>query len=88
MADNRINFDFPSNTKFFDDTGAINAPWMLWFSRIHSIVVTGQQAGTTAKRPTDQLWIGRQYFDVTLNKPIYVSAVKPTVWRDSSGAVV
>ena len=89
MADTRQGFDYPSNTPVVDPgTGAASTPWQAWFSRIHSIVVTGQQSGTTANRPTIQLWVGRQYYDTTLNKPVYVSAVKPVVWRDAAGTIV
>ena len=82
------NFDYPSNSPVVDSDFSASTPWQAWFSRVHSIVVTGQQSGVTAKRPTTQLWIGRQYFDTTLNKPVYVSAVKPVVWRDGAGTIV
>jgi hypothetical protein len=85
--DNRTAFDYPSNSTLVSQGGDVTAPWQLWFSRVHSIVVTGQQSGTTANRPTTQVWVGRQYFDTTLNKPVFVSAVKPVVWRDASGVV-
>ena len=88
MADNRISFDYPSNSTLVDSSGSVTNPWQQWFSRVNSIVQTGQQAGTTANRPTSQVWIGRQYYDQTLNKPVYVSAVKPIVWRDAAGTVV
>ncbi len=82
-------FDYPSNTPVVDlKDGMATKPWQAVFSRWHSIVVTGQQSGATAKRPTDQLWIGRQYYDTTLNKPVYVSSVRPVVWMDSAGTVV
>jgi hypothetical protein len=82
------NFDYPSNSPVVDADLTSSTAWQAWFSRIHSIVVTGQQSGSTAKRPTTQVWIGRQFYDTTLNKPVYVSAVKPVVWRDAAGAIV
>ena len=82
------NFDYPSNSPVVDADLTSSPAWQAWFSRIHSIAVTGQQSGTTANRPTSQVWIGRQYYDTTLNKPVYVSAVKPVVWRDAAGTVV
>jgi hypothetical protein len=88
MTANAQNFDYPSNTPVVETTGEATAPWQAWFSRIHGIVVTGQQAGPTASRPTAQVWIGRQYYDTTLNKPVFVSAVKPIVWRDAAGTIV
>lgn len=81
-------FDYPAQTPI---CGADFRPTLAWeaiFTRWHSIIQTGQDAGTTAFRPTSGLWVGRQYFDTTLNKPVYVAAVKPTVWRDAAGVVV
>lgn len=89
MADNKAGFDFPSNNPVIDPTdGTMSASWLQWVSRTHAIVITGQQSGTTANRPTTQVWIGRQFYDTTLNKPIFVSAVKPIVWRDAAGTIV
>ena len=89
MSANPQNFDYPSNTPVVDtDTGMATNPWQTVFSRWHSIIVTGQQSGVTAKRPVDQVWIGRQFFDTSLGKPVYVKSVKPIVWVDASGAVV
>ena len=83
-----MSFDYPSNSPVVDSDLTASAAWQAWFSRIHSIVVTGQQSGTTANRPTSQVWIGRQYWDSTLNKPVYVASVKPIVWRDAAGTIV
>lgn len=59
-----------------------------WFTQVFVICFSIQESGTTAERPTKSLWIGRRYYDRTLNKPVYVSSVNPTVWRDASSAVV
>ena len=40
--------------------------------------------GTTTARPTGQA-VGYQYFDTTLNKPIWYNGSK---WVDSTGATV
>lgn len=82
------NFDYPASTDLVDENKKPTMPWEAWFSRVHNIVVTAQQSGPTADRPTTNLWIGRQYYDQTLNKPVYVSSVRPTVWRDAASAVV
>lgn len=44
-------------------------------------------SGTTANRPTTNNFKGRQYFDETLNKPIWRNATD-TGWVDSTGATV
>jgi hypothetical protein len=88
MGANRISFDYPSNTPIVDPkNGVATNPWQMWFSRVNSIIATGQQSGTTAQRPTTQVWIGRQFYDTTLNKPVYVSAVNPVVWRDAASTI-
>lgn len=86
MAD-RNSFDYP-NGVLIDGNGNIMPVWDQWFTRIQAICATGQQSGTTANRPTSNLWIGRQFYDTTLNLPVYVSAVRPTVWRNAAGGVV
>jgi hypothetical protein len=42
-------------------------------------------AGTSDKRPTENLIVGTCYFDITLNKPIYYNGSK---WVDATGATV
>jgi hypothetical protein len=55
---------------------------------IFRICQAGQQANTTANRPTTGLWVGRIFFDTTLTKPIWVKQVSPAVWVDATGTVV
>jgi hypothetical protein len=45
-------------------------PWANWITRAGQILGAASQSGTTADRPTTDLWIGRPYFDTTLNLPI------------------
>lgn len=44
------------------------------------------ESGTTAERPTTGLVVGRDYFDITLGKPIYYKG--SNIWVDSTGATV
>ena len=47
-----------------------------------------KKSGTTAERQDANLFItGTQYFDTTLNKPIYADN-ENNVWRDSAGTIV
>lgn len=47
-----------------------------------------KKSGTTAQRPAANLFItGTQYFDTTLNKPVYADNGN-NVWRDAMGAIV
>ena len=80
-------FDFPSNASLIDDSGNITSPWMDVFSRWHNLITDGISSGTTAQRPIERLYVGRFYYDETLNKPIWFRAL-PNVWRDAAGAIV
>ena len=84
-----MSFEYPSNSPVVNpQTGKATDPWQNVFNRWHQIIITGQQSGTTANRPTTQVWVGRFYFDTTLNKPVWVKSVTPVVWVDATGAVV
>ena len=83
-----MSFELPSNDPLTDREGFAFRTWDQWLSYVHMTITAMRQSGTTAQRPTNMLWIGRQFYDTTLNKPVYVAAVRPTVWRDASGAVV
>lgn len=80
-------FDYPDNAALVGDDKMATTPWANIFSRWHTIIVSAQQSGTTAQRPTKVLWIGRRYFDTTLGKPVYIRSVGPAVWVDGAGVV-
>lgn len=82
------NFDYPADLPLTDGNGRITHVWGQWFSRAHNAAASLYQSGTTANRPASLLWIGRQYFDTDLGKPVWVQSVKPTVWVDATGAAV
>lgn len=81
-------FDYPSNTQVVTENRMVTTPWNQVFSRWQSLISAIPQADTTANRPTAGLWIGRQFFDTTLGKPVYVKSIRPTVWVDGAGTVV
>lgn len=83
-----VSYELPSNDPLVDERRFSFRTWMQWFSTTHGYVLSIPQSGPTANRPVSGLWIGRQFYDTTLNKPVYVSAVNPTVWRDAAGTVV
>ena len=80
-------FDFPDNGPVTDSKGLPTLPWVQVFARWHRVVLSLQQSGATADRPTTGLWVGRTYFDTTLGKPVWVKSVGPAVWVDATGAV-
>lgn len=50
--------------------------WSAWFTQAFQVLFAAQQSGTTAQRPTTNLWPGRPYFDTSLGtngKPIFVN---------------
>jgi hypothetical protein len=55
--------------------------WVSWFQQVFRILTNLTLSGTTAQRPTQNLWIGQPYFDTTLMAPVYVESVgPPVVW--------
>lgn len=74
------------NTPPYSDK--IEPPLFTWFTQVYTICFSLQQSGITANRPIKSLWVGRRYYDTTLNKPVYLSAINPTVWRDAAAAIV
>jgi hypothetical protein len=81
------SFDYPSNTPLLDESGNLSLPWADVFSRWHNLITDGVNSGTTAQRPKTRLYVGRFYYDETLNKPIWFRAL-PNVWRDAAGVIV
>jgi hypothetical protein len=66
-------------------TGALNID-----TSAVNIFIEGNQkkiSGATGNRPLPR-YVGQQFFDTTLNKPIYVKTISPTVWVDANGTTV
>jgi len=49
-----------------------------------SAIAQLKQFGTTANRPTSDLWQGRPFFDTTLGQPIWYDLAN-TEWVDATG---
>lgn len=47
-----------------------------------------KNVGATASRPTKAPYVGWQYFDTTLGKPIFVKTLSPVAWVDAVGVDV
>ena len=71
-----------------DKDGRMHPAWAAWFSTAHQILQDSSASGTTANRPTNALYIGKPFFDTTLNQPIQVASVNPTVWVNGVGTAV
>lgn len=68
-------------------TGQITLPWQAWLTTAQTILQDCSNSGTTAQRPTSQLYVGKPYFDTTLGIPIWLKNSTPT-WVNASGAAV
>lgn len=75
----------PSQNKIAEDGGMPNSSWVEYFSVVFRSINALQQSGTTANRPTKALYVGRPYFDTTLNRPIWYTG---TNWIRADGVVV
>lgn len=62
--------------------------WVSWFRRLALYAGSVSDSGTTANRPTSNLFVGRPYFDTDLGYIIHCKSVSPVVWVDSTGASV
>lgn len=63
--------------------------WIAWFNSVAFWLFPNGQFGTTAKRPTSNLYVGREYFDTTLGFPVWVKAISPSiVWVRYDGTPV
>lgn len=85
------NFDMPGSGPMFDETGAFTNPWAAWMSATNRTMQAIRMSGPTSDRPTSGWYIGQPFYDTTLNKPVWVSAITPmktAVWRDAAGTVV
>jgi hypothetical protein len=83
----------PTDPVAVDLKGRLTSVYQTWFSSIHDWLGPIGGSGSTAKRPVNSsrnpMYIGQQYFDTTLGKPIWVKTVTPAiVWVDATGAVV
>lgn len=66
----------------------LHGPWVAWFSLLSFILQPIGGNGTTAARPTNNLYVGMMYFDTTLGKPVFIKTVSGPVWVDATGSVV
>jgi len=66
----------------------IPAGWIKWLTSLYNYVSCIGDHGTTAQRPTKNLFIGRPYFDDDLGYPIWIKTVDPIDWVDATGISV
>lgn len=79
----------PIRTPFQDKNGIVAREWVNWTTQAYRVLVANTRSGTTAQRPTENLYIGMPYYDTTLGYEIHIHQVTPTVvWHNGAGAAV
>lgn len=72
----------PLQTKIQDENGNIRSEWKNHHTEIFNGIRALQTSGTTAQRPVKGLYVGRPFFDTTLNRPIWYDG---TIWILATG---
>lgn len=75
----------PPQTAVDDNGNNVSQGWVTFFSNTFNILTALTQSGTTAQRPIKFLWIGRTYYDTTINRPIWYTG---TNWIRADGVIV
>lgn len=76
----------PSQREFQDENRKPTDQWIEFNSDVYRALVALQLSGTTAQRPLKGLYVGRPFFDTTLNRPIWYSVNNN--WIRADGVVV
>ena len=74
-----------------DENGVLHPEWQSMFRAIQQTTFNISRSGPTASRPTSSIkgyYIGMNFYDTTIGKPIYLTSTNPFIWKDASGAVV
>lgn len=66
-----MNFGVPTNNQNVWNGSSIDPAWYTYFVNGRNWIVQNSQSGTTAQRPTTNLYNGLFYFDTTIGKPIW-----------------
>src|SRR3990172_8507667 len=71
--------------------GKVSPGWTEYISNEHRILSAEVESGTTAQRPTKNLWLRRSFYDETLNQIVIITSLSPVTWTalatGSSGEV-
>ena len=82
----------PTDPVMVDSQRRVTPVYQAFLSSVHDWLGPVGQSGTTANRPVSTpqnlVYVGQEYFDTTLGKPIWARTVSPVVWVDATGAPV
>jgi len=59
---------------------SMNREWYPWFQNASNAVNSLYQSGTTAERPTTNVYLGQLYFDTTLGTLVMITNLDPLTW--------
>lgn len=74
----------PARVQALSPDGTLSAELVEFLSDVYIYISGAQSSGVTDKRPAKNLFIGRTFFDTTINKPIWIGNDGST-WVDSDG---
>ena len=78
-------------TTVLDPEGNLTQPWRGYLTTLQHLAYNPTRSGPTTLRPTSTMvnrWIGMNFYDTSLHKPIWLDSVNPDVWHDATGAIV
>lgn len=78
-------FNAPPLGKLVNEQAIPEQGWASFFSSVFDLLTALTLSGTTSNRPVKLLWVGRPYFDTTLNRPIWYTGSN---WIRADGTVV
>jgi hypothetical protein len=70
----------PFQSQIADAIGRAETVWVQWFDRVQETISANTSSGPTSGRPTQNLFVGQQYFDTTLGKPVYWNGSTWITW--------
>jgi hypothetical protein len=92
MAINGPKIQLPSAYQtLVDEQGIVHPEWQTLLRAMQQTTYNITRSGPTVSRPTALIkgyYIGMQYYDTTLNKPIFLTSTNPFIWKDGTGTTV
>ncbi len=68
-----MNLGTPPFAQPINQAGQVSTHWAEFIANVQRLLSGLVESGTTAQRPTKNLYTGRMYFDTTLGLPIWYS---------------
>lgn len=79
-------FPPPLSEPIAEEDGKLSRAWSAFETQTYRATRSRYGAGTTVERPTVGLYVGGDYFDTTLGKPVWLKTVgPPQVWVTADG---